>query len=429
MSHFGLVTPPYTGHLNTMIALGRELRRRGNQASVISTPDAADAVLRAGLEFIPVGAEQFPPGSLKRFTDKQGTLTGTRAVRYIIKDLGRLTEAQAGELAGKVTAHGVDALVVDQIMPAGGVVALHLGIPFVSVSSLLPLNMEPGVPPWSMPWPYEDSPAARRRNTIGNKVGDVIALPLTNAGNKYRARLGMPAVSTNESFSGLAQICQLPAFFDFPRKQVAECFHHTGPLHDVQGAGPEPFPWDALDGRPLIYASMGTLQNRLNGIFRTIAEACTGFDAQLVIALGRRGAPIPADLPGNPIVVDYAPQVDLIRRASLVICHGGANTVLQSLTYGVPMVLMPVATDQPGVSARAKYIGVAEFIPVRKATAGKLRAAVEKVQSNPSYRANAQKYQETIKGLDPVRRATDIIEQAVRTRQPVLSAAEPRLEV
>ena len=35
-------------------------------------------------------------------------------------------------------------------------------------------------------------------------------------------------------------------------------------------------------------------------------------------------------------------------------------------------------------------------MPVRKATAGKLRAAVEKVQSNPSYRANAQKYQDAI---------------------------------
>ena len=38
--------------------------------------------------------------------------------------------------------------------------------------------------------------------------------------------------------------------------------------------------------RPLVYASLGTLQNGSEEIFRTIAEACAGLNAQLVISLG-----------------------------------------------------------------------------------------------------------------------------------------------
>jgi zeaxanthin glucosyltransferase len=421
MSHIGLLTPAYTGHVNTMIALGRELHRRGNQASVISTPDAREAVVRAGLAFISVGESEYPHGSLKQFTAKQGTLTGMRAVHHIIKDLAHITAVHGRELAEAVTSHEIDALVVDQVTPAGGAVAERLDLPFVSVCSLAPLNSEPSIPPWTMPWPYEESPASRRRNEIGNSVRKIVERPLINAGNKYRASLGLPPVTTDGSFSTLAQIAQFPAFFDFPRSQAPECFHYTGPLHDDTGTAPEPFPWDALNDKPLIYATMGTLQNQLRPVFRAIATACADLDAQLIIALGRRGAPIPTDLPGKPLIVDYAPQPELLKRATLTICHGGTNTVLQSLTNGVPMVLLPVATDQPGVSARAKHLGVAEFMPVRNATVRKLRAAVETVWSNPSYRANAQKYQDTIKGLDAVRHAADIVEQAFRTRQPVLS--------
>ncbi|HEV2345275.1 MAG TPA: hypothetical protein VGS97_14345, partial [Actinocrinis sp.] len=63
MSHIGLVTPPYTGHVAPMVTLGRELKRRGHRASVISTLDAQDEVLRNGLEFIAVGAQEYPLGS------------------------------------------------------------------------------------------------------------------------------------------------------------------------------------------------------------------------------------------------------------------------------------------------------------------------------------------------------------------------------
>jgi zeaxanthin glucosyltransferase len=423
--HIGLVTPPYTGHVAPMVTLGRELRRRGHRASVISTLDAREEVLRNDLEFIPVGAEEYPLGSLKTFTDRQGTLTGMRAAQFIIKDLAKTARMHVRDLPDAVTRNGVDALVVDQIQPIGGTVALRYDLPFVNLCSLLPLNSDPVVPPWNMAWPYQDSNQARVKNRIAAWVRHQMERPIAKADNRARVAWGLPTITVNadQSFSDLAQIAQIPEFFDFPRAQAPECFHHTGPLHDFDRADPVPFPWDALDGRPLIYGTMGTLQNRLTGVFRTIAEACAGLDAQLVISLGQRGAAIPTDFPGNPIVVDYAPQLDILKRASLFVGHGGQNTVLQSLAFGLPMVLMPAATDQPGVAARAKHIGVAEFIPVRRATARKLRAAIETVQSNPAYRQNAQAYQSTIRKMDGVGRAADIVEEAFRTRRPVLRSA------
>jgi MGT family glycosyltransferase len=147
-----------------------------------------------------------------------------------------------------------------------------------------------------------------------------------------------------------------------------------------------------------------------------IAEACAGLDLQLVISLG--GGQDPAllqDLPCDPIVVGYAPQLDLIQRSALTISHGGLNTVLESLTQGVPMVVLPVAYDQPGVGARVEWAGVGRSIPVGRLTVERLRSAVRAVLDAPVYRERAAKLQSSIEDADGLNRAADLIEGAFGT--------------
>src|SRR5262249_19680081 len=155
-------------------------------------------------------------------------------------------------------------------------------------------------------------------------------------------------------------------------------FHHTGPWTDAEARAPVDFPWERIDpSRPLVYASMGTLQNRVLRTFRMIADACVGLDLQLVISLGGWQDPaLLADLPGGPSGVGSAPQLDLIRHSALTISHGGLNTVLESLAWGVPMVVLPVTYDQPGVGARVEWAGVGRSIAVARLTFERLRVAV-----------------------------------------------------
>jgi zeaxanthin glucosyltransferase len=62
-------------------------------------------------------------------------------------------------------------------------------------------------------------------------------------------------------------------------------------------------------------------------------------------------------IPSNVIVVDQAPQIELLQRATLCITHAGLNTALESLAYGVPMVAIPIGYDQFGVAACIAYHG------------------------------------------------------------------------
>jgi MGT family glycosyltransferase len=179
------------------------------------------------------------------------------------------------------------------------------------------------------------------------------------------------------------------------------------------------FPWQRIDpSRPVVYASMGTLQNRVLRTFRMIAEACVGQDLQLVISLGGGQDPaLLADLPGNPIVVGCAPQLDLIRHSALTISHGGLNTALESLACGVPMVVLPVTYDQPGVGARVECAGVGRSIPVARLTLERLRVAVRTVLDDPAYRMRAGRLRSSIEAADGLNRAADLIESAFGTRR------------
>src|SRR5262249_30978216 len=141
-----------------------------------------------------------------------------------------------------------------------------------------------------------------------------------------------------------------------------------------------------------------------------------GLDLQLVISLGGGQEPaLLGDLPGDPIVVGYAPQLDLIRRSTLTISHGGLNTALESLAQGVPMVVLPVAYDQPGVGARVEWSGVGLSIPVGRLTPDRLRDAVRIVLDDPAYRQRAARLQSSIEAADGLNRAADVIEAAFGT--------------
>jgi len=175
---------------------------------------------------------------------------------------------------------------------------------------------------------------------------------------------------------------------------------------------PIPFPWERLDGRPLVYASLGTLQNSREPLFRTFAEACRGLDVQLVISHGGGlTASEAANLPGNPLVVSYAPQVDLLARATLTITHAGLNTVLDSMANGVPVVAVPITYEQPAIARRVEWVGAGETIAFNRLTPERLRQATRAVLEMPRYRAAAHRLADSIKSAGGTARAADIVEK------------------
>jgi zeaxanthin glucosyltransferase len=423
MTHFGIICPALTGHLNPMTTLGHELQRRGHRVTLFGIPDAQPHTLAAGLGFWAIGEEEYPAGSSAASFAKLGELSGLAALKYTITLFQQLTVMLLREAPKAIKAAGVELLLVDQTSFGGGTVADFLKLPFISVASALMLNRETGVPPLNSNWSYNPAWWAQLRNQLSYRLLSRITRPVVNTVAEYRREWNLsPHLSPNDTYSQLAQICQQPAEFEFPRQQLPQCFHFTGPYSQPISREPAYFPFEKLTGQPLIYASMGTLQNQLSEVFEKIAQACVGLDAQLVIALGGGSNPASLpNLPGSPLVVGYAPQLELLQKATLTITHAGMNTALESLSNGVPMVAIPIANDQPGVAARIAWTGTGEVITLGKLTSSRLQAAVKRVLTEDSYKQNAVRLQAAIHRAGGVSRAADIVEQVAQTGQPVLA--------
>ena len=422
MTHFGLICPASTGHLNTMLPLGKELKRRGHRVTTIGILDAEAKTLAAGLEFVAYGTEEYSKEGRAEALNHLSKLSGLAAFRYTITLFKDGTNVLLRDAPQVIKNAGVDALLIDQAS-SGGSIADFLDIPFITICSAVVLNQDENVPHYSSNWKYNPAWWAKLRNRATWTFYNTLGKPIKKVVAEYRRQWNLPLYSDpNDAYSLLAQISQQPAELEFPRENLPKCFHFTGPYHYSGTREPVSFPWDQLTGKPLIYASMGTVQNHLVDIFYQIAAACEGLDAQLVISLG--GSATPESLPnlaGNPLVVEYAPQLEILQKATLTITHAGMNTTLECLSNAVPMVAIPIANDQPGVAARIAWTGAGAAIPLKGLTVPRLRTAISQVLTQPSYKQNALRLQKAIKRAGGVTRAADIIERAVSTGKPVLT--------
>jgi MGT family glycosyltransferase len=112
-------------------------------------------------------------------------------------------------------------------------------------------------------------------------------------------------------------------------------------------------------------------------------------------------------------VVKYAPQLELLKRAAVVITHAGLNTVLESLAEGVPLVAMPLGNDQPGVAARVAAHGAGVVVSRRGLSAKKLRISIQQVLDDRNYRNAAAALKTAINSVNGLERAADLIENAL----------------
>ena len=400
----GVISLNLPGHLNPMTALARQLQTRGHEVVFLYQSSAN------GLPCIPAD-ERDEVNATRPAVSK---LAGWEALAFYCGIIAKGTEKILECLPQMVERAGIDALVLDPHQFFVELGAMKLGLPYVSVAVAFYLDYSGYTPFGAYSWPHETTPEAFARNRKG--VADFTRLIASEGIKAYAKEAGIKLHwdAPTGVFSRLAYITQVPKEFDFENPLLPPQFYHTGPFYDANARPKIDFPWKRLTGQPLIYASMGTILNGQLDVFRTIvAGVAKNKDTQLVLSIGDQLDPKDiGTVPDNAIIVKKAPQVDILKRASVCITHCGLNTVLESLACGVPQVAIPVTFDQPGIAVRiaTKKTGVTtEF---EKLTPDHLSTLLDEVLNNAVYREHARKLQDVISKTNGLHTAVDIIERA-----------------
>jgi UDP:flavonoid glycosyltransferase YjiC (YdhE family) len=161
---------------------------------------------------------------------------------------------------------------------------------------------------------------------------------------------------------------------------------------------PLPEYWDELGrDRPMIYATLGS-----SGTVKAVPPVCEalgGMDVDVVLSTAGRFTP--KNLPPNVYVVETIPGDLAARKASVVVCNGGASTGYQALSEGTPIVGIPSNIDQLLAAIAMRNAGAGLFLRAAKATPSEARSAVKRVMLEEDFTQTAQRVAASFAMFDP----------------------------
>jgi UDP:flavonoid glycosyltransferase YjiC (YdhE family) len=149
-------------------------------------------------------------------------------------------------------------------------------------------------------------------------------------------------------------------------------------------------------------------------VLQRIAEGLRRAGLGAVVATGvtppRELGPLPADW----IVRPHLPQVAALRGCDVVVCHGGNNTAMETLTAGLPVVALPFSTDQFAVAADVEAQGLGAALDPNRAGPDEIADAV-RTSLDPAVRLRAARLGDELR-RDPgaERAARLLVRQAER---------------
>ena len=172
--------------------------------------------------------------------------------------------------------------------------------------------------------------------------------------------------------------------------------------------------------RPLIYCSLGTFWSMDRDFLRRVlAVFARRSDWQLVLGLGGKlDAAELAPVPPNALVVDYAPQLEVLEEADCAITHGGITTINECIELGVPMVVYSTRhVDQNGCAVRVGFHKLGVVADKDADDVDAMERNIELALSDPEIRRNVREMQECFGLYRESRTALRIIEQAAAAKR------------
>jgi len=367
MSRIVFFSIPAYGHTNPTLGVVRELVAQGHEVWYYSYEPLRAIIEAAGARFIPCD----PYDTGQTWTANDRARIG-KDLAFSTKILVDTTLALDAPVCREMEQLKPDCIVADSMAIWGKMIALKLGIPFVSSTTTFAFNRHS---------------AQIMKQSLAERLSMVFALPKLQKqirrlqGNGYPVRTILDLIGNDPRTDTIVYTSPefQPASETFP-----DCYAFVGPsIRSVT----VPF---RKKQDTLIYVSMGTVNNDLLPLYRSCIAAFRDFPCQVILSVGDLVDPRRlGDLPEHIEVYPRVDQISVLEQADVFITHCGMNSVSESLWFGVPMLLLPQTAEQGGVAVRVEQLGAG--LRPESTSAPALRAAVEQVLNTPDYRKHAER--------------------------------------
>lgn len=348
------------GNLPPALGIATELRRRGGEVRFLGHAPQRERIEAAGLRFQPyLRGREYDASKPRR------TLDGLLDFTALVADKGL-----AADVLEAAAAEPTDVVVIDCLLYRALADAVAAGLPVVQLMHTLAGYV-----------------VANARGPVG-----VVA--------RLRGVNGRAAIAA----PGLTLVTTRPEF-DAPEPGLA--LRHTGFVWQGRpvAARPRPTP------RVLVSMSTTSFPGQREAIQHTV-DGLADLDAEVIVTTGPAVDPSSIRAAENTTVRRWVDHGELLPETSLVIGHGGHSTVARSLSYGIPMLLLPMhpLLDQPAVGRAVAAQGAGLTLP-KNASAGRIRETATTLLAGGPCRSAAARLGESIRARDGATVAADLLEE------------------
>jgi MGT family glycosyltransferase len=380
------------GNVPVQLALAKGLVERGHEVRVLTEDCLAADVAAAGCRFEPfVEAPNRASRTEDLIRDSEARTPLGAFARARDRVVMGPAAAYAHDTRAALEREAVDAMASDYMLFGPPIASERAGVPTALLVHNVYIVPEPGKPaagPGFMP----------ARGLIGRTRDRVVSRAFVGLFNR-----GLPPVNRARTEQGLSPLRNVLEHFDHAQRVLvltSESFDFHGYSHPqhlryVGSTLADPpwvedwrSPWPEDDSRSLVVVSFSSTYMAQGRVLARAIEGLSRVDARVLVTTGPAVDPASLHPGANTTVVRSAPHAQLFPETAAVVTHAGMGTVTRALAAGVPLVCIPMGRDQPDVAARVVYHGAGVRLrPSAKPDA--IRSAVERVISEPSFRAAA----------------------------------------
>lgn len=376
---------PAHGHTNPTLGVVKELVARGHEVIYYSYDLLREKIEAAGATFVSCDSYD----AEKSLTPKDATRLGSD-LAFSTKILVDTTLALDGPLCAQMARLKPDCIVADSMAVWGKAIARKLDIPFVSSTTTFAFNRHS---------------AKIMKKSLKETAQLLLAMPEINRQVKRLQEHGYPIRNFLEligSDDNVHTIVYTSPQFQPAAETFSDRYAFVGPSIRPATHGVE------KTRERLVYLSMGTVNNDMLPLYRRFLSALGNTAYQVILSVGTLVEPAALGaLPENVSVYRQVDQIAVLDQADVFVSHCGMNSVSESLYFGVPLVMLPQTSEQKGVAHRVAQLGAG--LALSRTDAAAIRAAVEQILSDASYRTNAAAIGESFQNCPGAKGAADKI--------------------
>lgn len=424
MAKFLLTAWPFTGHLYHQISIARALGDRGHECVFYTGKRAVPLLEEQAFRYFLFRHvdEELVWNSMFSLQDGARHWTGFRRFTSVLRKW--LLDPVAGQVQDLEELLGQwrpDVIACDPTLWGPILVSGEKHHIPVAVSSSVAVCMipGPGVPPFGLGLPRAKDIPSRLRVAAAAAGSAFMTAGFRRAASTLRESHGLAPldVPIMQFMRGLPlYIVPTARELDYDRTDLPPAVQYVGPCvwnRSTNAARPQ---WlDELPrDRPWVHVTEGTLHVDDPFVLRAAVQGLADLPMQLILTTGNDRNPADMKLgriAANMHLVRWVAHTDLLPHTGLVVTTGGAGTVLASLSFGVPLIVVPTEWEKPEMAQRVVDAGAGLRLSPRHCTPHKMRTAVERILGDPAFTENARRLSRILAGYGGPPRAAELLEQ------------------